>query len=629
MSLFSKNLFLFLSLIFVWATEGLAQTSYKVKSFEWEKVGVFSFSDTTPDWEISLQNIEVPAPGSPSYRGQLRAMKEEMRKKYPVKSANHPQSSFKTDTISPIILGKNFEGNIAQNSIPNDNDMAISDSGLIVSVINSRVLIYDTNNDTILKLKTLGSFASGLNTLDSKFDPKVVYDSDADRFILVFLNGSTFQKSKVIVCYSQTNDPTGDWNAYALSGNPLANDTWSDYPVIGISSNDLFIGINTFTNGSSNNSGFTETCLWQISNTDGYNGATLTTKYYHDIFPDGLKPIFNICPIKGGSKPYGPDMFLLSNRATSYENDSIFLLHVTDSVKSLNPALEVKFLTSSTKYLLPPEAHQQGTHTFDTNDSRILGGFYENDVIQFVQSCLDTSTGLAGIYHGFIENPVISNPNVRATVIGDAVLDFGFPNISYSGRDHRDQESIITFNHTSPVDYAGFSYIYYSNEGEYSTAVKIKTGDSLVDSFSDGDYERWGDYSGSQRRYNETATVWAVGSWGKKTMDNGTWIAELTSTDSIRPAEPPSVEIAAAYPNPTSDLVTLNFNMEKTADISVDLYDMNGRKVISLFEDQAKFGQNIFSFSTAPLAAGIYFATITSEEKFIYKQKIVKAVRPY
>ncbi len=69
--------------------------------------------------------------------------------------------------------------------------------------------------------------------------------------------------------------------------------------------------------------------------------------------------------------------------------------------------------------------------------------------------------------------------------------------------------------------------------------------------------------------------------------------------------------------------------MEKTADISVDLYDMNGKLVISLFQDMAKFGQNIFSFSTAPLAAGIYFATITSEEKYIYKQKIVKASRPY
>ena len=186
---------------------------------------------------------------------------------------------------------------------------------------------------------------------------------------------------------------------------------------------------------------------------------------------------------------------------------------------------------------------------------------------------------------------------------------------------------MITFNHTSPVDYAGFSYLYYTNDGAYTEPVKIKTGENYVDAFGDGDYERWGDYSGSQRRYNETATVWAVGSWGKETKKNGTWIAELTSTDSIRPDEFPSLEITA-YPNPTVDLVTLNFYMEQTADISVDLYDMNGRRVISLFQDQAKFGQNIFTFSTAPLAAGIYFATITSDEKHIYKQKIVKAARP-
>ncbi len=618
-----------LAFLFSLAHISQAQTSYKVKDLTYERAAVFSFSDTIPDWEVSLQNIEVPAPGGDSYRSLLRSMKQEMRKKYPVKSGNYSQNSYKTDTISPIILGKSFEGNIAQSSIPNDNDMAISDAGIVVSVINSRVLIYDTNNDTILKVKTLGSFASGLGTVDSKFDPKMAYDPDADRFIMVFLNGSTYQKSKIIVCYSQTNDPTGDWNAYALSGNPLGNNTWSDYPVIGISNEDLFIGINTFTNGSQNNSGFTETCLWQVSNEDGFAGNSLTTKYYHDIFLSySIRSIFNICPIKGGLKPYGPEMYLLSNRATSYENDSVFLLHVTNSVKSNNASLEIKFLTADKKYLLPPEAQQADSHTFDTNDNRILGGFYENDVIQFVQCTMNETTGLAGIYHGFIENPAAVNPNVRATILGDTLLDFGFPNISYSGRDHRDQEAIITYNHTSPVDFAGFSYLYYTNDGEYSTPVKIKTGDNYVDAFGDGTYERWGDYSGSQRRYNQTGVVWAVGSWGKETNKNGTWIAELSSTDSIRPSEYPSLEITA-YPNPTADLVTLNFYMEQTSDISVDLYDMNGRRVISLFQDQAKFGQNIFTFSTAPLSAGIYFATITSGEKHIYKQKIVKAARPY
>ncbi len=454
-----------------------SQTSYKSEQFTWERVAVLSFSDTNPDWEVSLQNIEVPAPGGSSYRSKLRAMKEEMRKKYPVKSADYPKSSFKTDSISPILLGRNFEGNIAQNSIPNDNDMAISNAGIIVSVINSRVLIYDTNNDTILKVKSLGSFATGIGASDTKFDPKVVYDPNADRFIMVFLNGSTYLKSKIVVCYSQTSDPMGLWNAYALSGNPLGNDTWSDYPVIGISSSDLFIGINTFTDGSVNNSGFTESCLWQIGNSDGYSGGFLTTKYYHDILLSyDIKHIFNITPIKGGSKPYGPDMFLLSNRASNYENDTIFLLHVTDSVKSGNATMTLKFLTSNINYKLPPEAHQQGTNIFDTNDNRILGGFYENNVIQFVECTLNDATGLAGIYHGFIENPESDAPNIRATILGDDVLDFGYPNISYSGRDHRDQEAIITYNHTSPVDFAGFSYMYYTNAGEYSAPVKIKTG---------------------------------------------------------------------------------------------------------------------------------------------------------
>lgn len=620
------NLFVFVFFLLFLETEVFSQ-NYKVENFTWERRAVIHLSDTTPDWEVELQNREAPVPGGNSYREQLLLMKKQMREKYPVKINGEQPVYFKTDSLFPVILGRNFEGNIATNSIPNDNDIAISNGGIVMSVINSRVLVYDTGKDSALQVKTLGSYTSGLGANGSKFDPKVIYDPEADRFILIFLNGSTYQQSKIIVCYSQTNDPSGAWNAYALNGNPLNNNTWSDYPVVGISNRDLFIGINTFTNGSTNNSGFTETCLWQISNEDGYAGNTLTTKYYHDIFlANGIRPIFNICPIQGGSGLYGPDMYLLSNRATSYENDSVFLLHVNNHVKS-NPTLQIKFLRSDKKYLLPPEARQQGTHTFDTNDNRVLGGFYENNVIQFVQSCRNPSTGLAGIYHGFIENPGSLNPNVRANIIGDTLLDYGYPNISYSGRDPRDSEAIITFNHTSPVDFAGFSFLYYSNKGEYSQTVKIKTGENYVDAFNNGDYERWGDYSGSQRKYNETGTVWAVGSWGKLDKKNGTWIAELTSTDSIRPPLPPSPDVARFFPNPVREYVTLNFYMEKTASITVDIYDMNGKKIISLFNDMAKFGQNILTFSTAPLATGIYFAVITSEEKFIYREKIVKAAK--
>lgn len=605
---------------------------------------VVNFSDIEDDWLVQLHNLEMPKPGSQSTKGQLYRLKEEARKKYPLKVGQKKLNLEGYEAPTPVV-GLSFEGNVAGGSVPNDNDMAISNDGFIVSAINSIVYMYHVANpDTYLIRASLASFASGLGFSTSKFDPKVEYDPIADRFILVFLAGNTHQSSKIVVAYSQTNDPTQDWNVYVLGGNPIDNLTWSDYPVIGINDEELFIGFNTFTNGSSNNSGFVEGTFWQIGNQNGYNGDTLVTEYYHDILcecPGKTRAIFNVTPIKGGSALYGPNMYLLSSRNLSIENDTVFLLEVTGRVDDPATELRVKTLKSPNKYFLPPAARQFGPHEFDTNDSRVLGGFYENGMIQYVQSCMDTSTGLAGVYHGFIKNPDSDNPTLWANIIGDEYLDLGYPNISYSGIVNKseytvydtivgDQESIINVNHTADTVFSGLSAFYYSNDGEYSELITIKAGDNYVDRMT-SNLERWGDYSGSQRKYNEPGTVWIVGSWGRENNFHGTWIAELRSPDSLRSLPTPDADLTQniVYPNPTMDMLNYSFVAESEMVISIGIYNMSGQLVKELTYENVKEGQNLLTFSTQPLTAGVYYLVGIASDKEVFKTKIVKHGRAY
>lgn len=600
--------------------------SFQSKSVTAHKAATVNLSTIKDDYAPSLQNLEMPKPGSNSTRARLLAMKEELKRKYPgrQRSGNYRMDSL-TQLPAPTVQ-RNFEGNLAGSSVPNDNDMAISNAGMVVSVINTTMYVYDANADTLLLVKTLSAFAQPLALTGSKYDPKVCYDPVADRFIMVFLNGYTYQTSKIVIGFSETNDPTGNWNLYWLTGNPLLNNTWSDYPVIGISSEDLFLGVNTFTNGSSNNSGFTESCFWQIDKDQGYTGDTsLTTRYYYNILT-GTKPIFNVTPIKGGKTTYGPYFYLLSNRNLSAENDSVFVMKVTGEVHNPAATLQLTTLITPVKYFLPPSARQPNGHTFDTNDSRILGGFFENNEIQYVQATMDTTTGFTGVFHGFIHN-MNGTMNATAHIIGDTVLDLGYPNISYTGIDPGETEAIITFNHVAPNVYSGFSAIYYGNDGSYSPITTIKTGSSVVDVIS-GTYERWGDYSGSQTKYNEPWKVWAVGSFGKSSTKHGTWIAELASSDSIvhytpQPADP--LLPASIYPNPTQDLLNFSFMLDQDMVIRFSIYDMRGRLVTTLMEDRAKKGQNLFSFSTQPLSNGMYVLLIESSDgQLIRKEKIIK-----
>jgi hypothetical protein len=581
-------------------------------------------SGISEDWSPSIQNLEMPKPGTHSNRAELMAIKEINEQRFPRKKENSLHTE-KSGINAPGVM-KNFNGNAYNSRVPNDNDIAISNNGHLISVINSTIYIYDVTQDSLLKTFTLDAFAQPLGLPHSKYDPKVIYDPLADKFVMVFLSGFLDSTSNIIVAFSESNNANGNWNVYSLPGNPLNNSTWSDYPVIGISTHELFIGINTFTNGSTNNTGFTESCFWQIKLADGYNGNTLNTAYYNNIKPAPTQydALFNICPVNGGSTSYGPDMYLLSNRNLSTESDTFYVLHISDTLP--NAVLSLDTIISTKKYFMPPTARQTNGHTFDTNDSRILAAFIENDTIQFVQSCLDTISGNAAVYHGFITN-LSGSKQITANILSDT-LDLGFPNISYVGNGSGDMRAIINVNHSSATVFSGWSAYNFDGATTYSDRKEVKAGNTYVNILA-GIYERWGDYSGSQRKYNETGVVWAVGSYGNLVSStqrrNATWIAELTlSGASLNIKSEKTNNTLSIFPNPATDLVHLNFNLQEAAYLHFNLYDVNGKLVKQVMREYVKRGENIFSFSLSPLSSGIYFLSIENEKEILFRQKVVK-----
>ena len=594
-----------------------AQTA-KIHQFEITKGATINLLDETTDWEIHVQHLEAPKPGLKGLRAELAAKKMDIMKRYPQgagseKSAAGPQP----------FLGNNFEGNSFQ-GVPNDNDMAISNDSIIVSATNSKIHIYNAVTGDQLLARSLGLISNPLDLSGNKFDPKVIYDPNNDRFILIFLNGFTWQTSYIVVAFSQTNDPTGDWNLYALPGNPLDNETWSDYPVVGISGKDLFIGINTFTNGSSNNSGFTETCLWQVGLRQGYQGFDLVTRYYSDILP-GTKEIFNITPIPAADYSDAENMFLLSNRNTDMQNDTLFLMEVTGRVTDPSTELIVRTVEADQPYILPVPAKQAANQWFDTNDSRVLGGYTHNNRLHFVQSCTDAGTGTSAIYYGVIDGHEGVNPTVTSRIYSDADLFYGYPNISWSGLNAGDEQSIITFNHSSFTTFAGFSAIHINEQLQASDRVEIKSGLALVNVLADT-LERWGDYSGSQRLYDEPGVVWSVGSFGTQSNGHGTWLAQLTTPDlSTNIDDLNAIAIKQnAYPNPFSEQMVIEFELTESSILRLELSDITGRKVKLIIEDRLKAGKNRLTFNGAHLADGTYFLNAYQANNLIFSQQVIK-----
>lgn len=97
-------------------------------------------------------------------------------------------------------------------------------------------------------------------------------------------------------------------------------------------------------------------------------------------------------------------------------------------------------------------------------------------------------------------------------------------------------------------------------------------------------------------------------SYGMKTpaffsIDNVT----LFSTVGINELE--SVSNIKLFPNPSSDLVFLNYTSKKESDLTISVYDISGKEVIRT-EQQNTTGENRIRLETEGLEAGAYFVEL-------------------
>lgn len=603
-----------------------AQDGFKIntsKVLEFPKGGTVKLGTLKEDFHPVLRNIEQPKPGGENYSNYLQKIKSEIQPiENPVKKLN------KNGSLNLPVQRRNFEGNKYPTGIPNDNDLAISNNGIIVSVVNSNISIFDSTG-TNLQSISLAAFSDTLKLKQHKYDPRVLYDPLADRFIIVFLNGSNDSTNFPVIAFSKTNDPTKEWNLYTIPGNPLNDTTWSDYPIIAINNNELFLTLNALENNKSWQEGFVQSYIWQIDKTSGYTGGALKTKLHTGLEFNG-RNIRNVCPVQGGSAPTAADCYFLSNRNFSASNDSVFLFKMSGTIDAPVTSSGFKLLKSDNKYGVAPEGKQTGILKLQTNDARILDAFIENGKIQFVGNSRNPETNLAGIFHGVITD-VENNPVVNLKILGDEKLDYGYPAIAYAGKSAQDDDAIILVNHTADTVFAGNSAYYHKN-GNYSELLRLKAGSSVIN--MSGANERWGDYSGAQLKYNQPGRVWVGATFGHTLRQgfntyrtHGTWISEVQA-----PAEPVgiteqnnilSAEIKA-FPSPLASYepLQIEFALEKTTFLSFDIYDMSGKLVRQVLHDRAKPGKNIFSFNINALKPGQYVLRITDTEN---KSVVAKA----
>ncbi len=602
---------------------GLCQTpSYsKTKVSGIKKLGTVNVGELEDPYLATLIHKEAPPVSGNSYKKYLADLKKELAVLHP---KNDNISIFNRGDVNPPEIEAGFIVGGVQGGIPLDNHLAMFND-TIVSAINSHISV-QSSSGAFIKNFTLAAFANGLNVnLDRLFDPRLLFDPIHQRYVAVFLGGFDSGDSNIIVCFSDSSDPTGDWHAYALTGNPNQDNTWTDYPMINFSETDVIVTVNLLRDNESWQLGFEESLIWQLDKSKGYAGEDLELILWDDINFGGA-PIRNLCPVESGTEEALQNCFFLSNRNFDIENDTILILELTGGVNDPNTALNVDFIQADTPYGAPPNAEQQSNDGLQTNDARVLEAFVVGDQIQFVGNTRNLNNNKAGIYHGVLSDLYGTRSIALTHIIGED-YELGYPGIVYTGDGLDQREAIIAFNHSSPTKFAGVSAMYYVHEEGYSDIITVVDGTAPVQMLGSAyDYERWGDYLGTQRDYDNPDVAWISGFHTILNGRNHPYITALKKPQGSSSAKDLASPIVhKAYPNPMAERCTIEFDIPTgTKKIQIELLDANGRLIETLYSALVqKSGITEFSFVNAQLEKGMYYVQIKMDNSNSISKKIL------
>ena len=619
-----KKIYIIFTLIisFVLTVEGQEQ---KIKLNESDKIGSATKSEI---FSVQCQGAVKPVSADLKWRPVLNKKTTSFEPKVPNEeriekikaeklklksqiSNNNDGCEKSISTVTPIV-GTNYIANPSNGNSPLDNSIAISNGGWVVSVANTTIEYYDINGNNVY-FNNLIAFINDA-TITGVCDPIILYDSGSDRFIFFCQTAPITVNSKIIILFSQTNNPNDGWWTYILSGNPLNNGEGFDYPKIAVSTNELYITGNLFYQPAGT---FDQAILYQINKTNGYSGATMNWQYWNNISGSP----FTLLPVSFGQNgSYGPGCYLIATDDDGSSN--IHLYDLTDDMTG-SPSLNL-YNVSTSSYSPAADSHQSGTACLlDNGDCRALSGFYMNGIIHFVFHS-DIGSGWNGINYNRLDVSAKTNQSATFGFVGS--FDYSYPSVASFSTNTTDKSVLINFGRVSATIFPEVRVVNCDDAMNWSGSTLVK-GSSTYVSYTSTTKERWGDYTGVARKHNSlTPSVWVCGSYSTSIHKWNAWNAEIhdnTFTTSI-PAQTDKNEIKI-FPNPIIETLNLEFTLNENTNLDINIIDLTGKTVKELFNGKAFQGVNNFSFNKANLSNGTYFLVIKSNSKIIKNEKIIIA----
>jgi hypothetical protein len=496
-------------------------------------------SDQAPPGMKQVKDKRIESPVSEEERERMLELSKQLPPNAQAARGLMSKSVTSGMALGPTV-GVGFESSDYINSVPPDPELAVGPNHIIATV-NSTFTIYNKQGGVLRAQTDFDDFFSGVCT--NTFDPNAVYDEDLDRFIIAMDgNGSAY-----CVAASQTADPTGAWNLYAIPTGP----DFFDFPHAGVGRDALYMGANIF----SNTGGYLRAEIYAMDKMAMYAG---TAAQY--VVKNIGSSYFTPQPVKLHGAPQGtwPESgphYIVSG---VYNGKDFHVWAWTDPFGSNSlvrqGSFDMDYATGGVPASNALDQPQQGSMAeIQGNDWRLLDAEYRN--------------GSVWVTHTIACNPGSGSVNcIRWAKIDPttvSVLDAGilssdgdyrsFPDLAADACDNM----AIGYTKTSSNMYPG---VYVAGReaadpgGMLQAETLVKAGELAYTAF-DAPPHRWGDYT-SMTIDPDGFTFWYLGEYSRNTGSTngrwGTWINSFTF-GCVPPDAPAKVSV---NPASVSTLIT-------------------------------------------------------------------------
>lgn len=450
------------------------------------------------------------------------------------------------------------------NSIPPDTHGAVGPNHLM-AVLNTQVRVQDRNG-TALSTVTLNGFWSSLGNPDS-FDPKLMYDPFAGRWIFVACANPESSTSSILIGASQTSDPTGNWNLYRVEVDP-AHLLWADYPSVGFNKDWIVVQVNMFPI----NSGSARTKVYAFSKASVYAGGASAS---FTSFNNALGGSFNQTMVPAITYDNTlPTMYLVSTWSSAQGALRIFTLTGAVGGETLTPT---SFFPSSPT---PWSSDTNGVGDFgqqagsnqkiDNGDPRLQQVVYRNGSLWCAHQIFLPAGGspTRTAVQWWQIDPASGAVAQRATIDDPTgTTSYAYPSIAVN----KFNDVLIGYSRYAGTQFASANYSFRAgtdplNGLRADTVLKPGTG-QYYKTF-DGDRNRWGDYSNTVVDPLNDVDMWTIQEYASTPASNcfsncarwGTWWGRVTADGTQPGAAPAPTPPPTTLPAPAND----NFSSAQT-----------------------------------------------------------------